>query len=182
MSNLFVYRMNSLPDDVEPFQKRMSFSATDMPSLATINKVVTSTNTATIDKIKNFGTRFSSMVTRQAAPTINKLTTQGLFFFFYREKIIDFFSAKQLPINETVTSLLKAIGDTPSLIRASTTKSTGEDGRASPTPENSRKRLLQEKFDERKKELSSTQCQTKCFLLPLPELNIIYIPNHDQNK
>ena len=36
-----------------------------------------------IDKIKNFGSKFSSMVTRQAAPTINKLTTQGLFLFLF---------------------------------------------------------------------------------------------------
>ncbi len=91
--------MNSLPDDVEPFQKRMSFSATDMPSLATINGATTSNNNATIDKIKNFGSRFSSMVTRQAAPTINKLTTQGsildlrsskrkLCLFFFHSKTI----------------------------------------------------------------------------------------------
>lgn len=55
----------------------MSFSATDMPALVTLNRAATSNNNATIDKIKNFGSRFSSMVTRQAAPTINKLTTQG---------------------------------------------------------------------------------------------------------
>ncbi|CAF3617305.1 unnamed protein product [Rotaria sordida] len=155
--------MNSLPDDVEPFQKRMSFSATDMPPLATISDAATSNNKATINKIKDFGSRFSSMVTRQAAPTINKLTTQ----------------AKQLPINEKVTSLLKVIGDSPSLIRAGTTKFVAEEGRASPTPDN-RKKMLQEKFDERKKELTSIQCQTKCFLLPSPDLTIIYIPNNEQ--
>ncbi|CAF4190698.1 unnamed protein product, partial [Rotaria sp. Silwood2] len=156
--------MNSLPDDVEPFQKRMSFSATDMPPLATISGATTSNNKATINKIKDFGSRFSSMVTRQAAPTINKLTTQ----------------AKQLPINEKVTSLLKVIGESPSLIRSGATKIGGEDGRASPTSENNRKKILQEKFDERKKDLFSLQCQTKCFLLSSPDLSIIYIPNNEQ--
>ncbi|CAF1071848.1 unnamed protein product [Adineta steineri] len=159
-------RVNSLPDDVEPFQKRMSFSATEMPALATINNATTSNNTATLDKIKNFGSRFSSMVTRQAAPTFNKITTQ----------------AKQLPINETVSSLLKVIGDSSSMIRASAIKTIGDDERSSATQENSRKRILQDKFDERKKDLSSTQCQTKCLLLPSTDLSIIYIPNSDQNK
>ncbi len=59
----------------------MSFSATDMPPLSTINAGMTSNNRATFDKIKNFGSRFSSMVTRQAAPTINRLTTQGFPIF-----------------------------------------------------------------------------------------------------
>ncbi|CAM4766731.1 unnamed protein product [Rotaria magnacalcarata] len=157
--------MNSLPDSVEPLQKRMSFSATDMPSLAAMNNVKTSNNKAAISKIKDFGSRFSSMVTRQAAPTFNRLTTQ----------------AKQLPINEKVASLLKAIGDGSSLIRANTTKTGGDDGRASPTSENNRKKLLQEKFDERKNDLSSLSCQTKCFLLPSPDLSLIYIPNHEPN-
>lgn len=71
---LFVYRMNSLRDDVEPLQRRMSFTATDTPPLS----VVASSNRPTIDKIRNFGSRFSSMVSRQAAPTLTKLTTQGL--------------------------------------------------------------------------------------------------------
>ena len=76
--------MNSLRDDVEPLQRRMSFTATDTPPL--------STNQATIDKIKNFGSRFSSMVTRQAAPTFNKLTTQGfLRFLFIHSIVISFF-------------------------------------------------------------------------------------------
>jgi hypothetical protein len=66
--------MNSLPDEVEPLQRRMSFTAIDTPPLSVINA---SNNRATIDKIKNFGSKFSSMVTRQAAPTLNKLTTQG---------------------------------------------------------------------------------------------------------
>ncbi|CAF1112491.1 unnamed protein product [Adineta steineri] len=144
----------------------MSFSATEMPALATINNATTSNNTATLDKIKNFGSRFSSMVTRQAAPTFNKITTQ----------------AKQLPINETVSSLLKVIGDSSSMIRASAIKTIGDDERSSATQENSRKRILQDKFDERKKDLSSTQCQTKCLLLPSTDLSIIYIPNSDQNK
>jgi hypothetical protein len=176
--------MNSLPDDVEPFQKRMSFSATDMPALATINSAATSNNKAAIDKLKYFGSRFSSMVTKQAAPTINKLTTQGfLVFLSHLKRQFIFLLAKQLPINETVASLLKVIGDgSSSLVRSTATKSTGEDGRASPTHERNRRQLLQEKFDERKKDLYSTQCRTKCFLLPLPDLNIIYIPNNDQNK
>jgi hypothetical protein len=82
--------MNSLPDDVEPLQRRMSFTATDTPPLG----ATTSNNRATIDKIKNFGSRFSSMVTRQAAPTINKLTTQGFHIFFplFLEIKIFFFS------------------------------------------------------------------------------------------
>jgi len=75
--------MNSLPDDVEPLQRRMSFTATDTPPLSTINGTTASNNRATIDKIKNFGSRFSSMVTRQAAPTINKLTTQGFPIFSF---------------------------------------------------------------------------------------------------
>lgn len=70
-----------MPDDIEPLQKRMSFSATDMPSLVTINANTPSNNKTTINKIKDFGSRFSSMVTRQAAPTINKLTTQGFIYF-----------------------------------------------------------------------------------------------------
>jgi len=61
-------------------------------------------------------------------------------------------------------------------------KSTGEDGRASRPTETNRKKLLQEKFEERKNNLSSIQCQTKCFLLPSPDLNIIYIPNNDQQN
>ncbi len=61
-------------------------------------------------------------------------------------------------------------------------KSTGEDGRASPPTETNRKKLLQDKFEERKNNLSSMQCQTKCFLLPSPDLNIIYIPNNDQQN
>ncbi len=93
-----------------------------------------------------------------------------------------FLIAKQLPLNETVSSLLKVIGDSSSLIRSGATKSAGDDGRASPTTENSRKRILQDKFDERKKDLSSAQCQTKCFLLPSTDLSIIYIPNNDQNN
>ncbi|CAF1417170.1 unnamed protein product [Rotaria sp. Silwood1] len=157
-------RINSLPDDVEPFQKRMSFSATDMPPLATISDVKTSNSKATINKIKDFGSRFSSMVSRQAVPTINKLTTQ----------------AKQLPINEKVTSLLKVIGESPSLILSGTIKIEGDNDRASPTFENNRKKILQEKFDERKKDLSSIQCQTKCFLLSSPDLTLIYTPNNEQ--
>ncbi|UJR10843.1 hypothetical protein I4U23_015031 [Adineta vaga] len=161
-----LHRMNSLPDDVEPFQRRMSISVTEMPPLATMNRESTSNNTATIDKIKNFGSRFSSMVSRQAAPTFNKLTTQ----------------AKQIPINETVTSLLKVIGDSSSMIRSSTIKLAGDDERTLATSENTRKRILQEKFDERKKNLMTTQCQTKCYLLPATDLTIIYIPNNDQNN
>lgn len=87
-----------------------------------------------------------------------------------------------MPINEKVTSFLKVIGESPSLILSGTTKSAGEDGRASPTLENNRKKILQEKFDERKKELSVSQCQTKCFLLPSPDLSLIYIPNDEQNE
>jgi hypothetical protein len=177
--------MNSLPDDVEPMQKRMSFSATDMPALETLNKVVASNNKAALDKLRNFGSKVSSIVTRQAAPTINKLTTQGfLFIYFYLKRKLIFFSAKQLPINETVTSLFKVIGDgSSSLVRSSATKSTGDDGRGSPTHENSRKRILQNKFDEREKDLCSTQCRTTCLLLPIPDLNLIYMPNNnDQNK
>lgn len=71
--------MDSLPDDVEPLQRRMSFTATATPPLSTMNSTTGSNNRVTFDKIKNFGSRFSSMVTRQAAPTITKLTTQGLF-------------------------------------------------------------------------------------------------------
>lgn len=93
-----------------------------------------------------------------------------------------FLLAKQLPINETVTSLLKVIGEGPSLIRTGATKSGGDDDRASPTADNSRKKLLQEKFDQRKKDLSSEKCQTKCFLLPSTDLSIIYIPTNDQNN
>ncbi len=174
--------MNSLPDDVERLQRRMSFSATDTPPLSSINRTTISNNRATIDKIKNFGSRFSSMVTRQAAPTINKLTTQGFPISLPRLFPETYFVlAKQLPINETVTSLLKVLGESPSLIRSGPTKTPGEDGRASPTPETNRKRLLQDKFDDRNKVLSSSHCQTKCFLLPSPDLNIIYIPNNDQN-
>jgi hypothetical protein len=77
---------------------------------------------------------------------------------------------------------MKVIGEGSSLIRSSTTKPPGEDGHASPTPEHNRKRLLQEKFDDRKQALSSTQCQTKCFFLPSPDLNLIYIPNSEQNQ
>lgn len=176
--------MNSLPDDVEPLQRRMSFTATDTPPLSVTNGVAASNNRATIDKIKDFGSRFSSMVTRQAAPTLNKITTQGFLelVFYFHNQINSFFLAKLLPINETVTSLMKVIGESSSLIRSSATKSPGEDGRASPTPDTNRKRLLQEKFDDRKQALLSTQCQTKCFLLPSPDLNLIYIPNSEQNK
>ena len=77
MNYFVVDRMNSLRDDVEPLQRRMSFTATDTPPLS----IVSSNNRPTIDKIKNFGSRFSSMVSRQAAPTITKLTTQGLSVF-----------------------------------------------------------------------------------------------------
>jgi len=76
--------MDSLPDDVEPLQRRMSFTATATPPLSTMNNTTLANNRATFDKIKNFGSRFSSMVTRQTAPTINKLTIQGFLncFFF----------------------------------------------------------------------------------------------------
>ena len=173
--------MNSLPDDVEPFQRRMSISVTEMPSLETINNETSSNNKATLDRIKNFGSRFSSMVTRQAAPTLNKLTSQGLFVslsFHSSVKTYFSFSAKQIPINETVTSLLKVIGDSSAMIRANATKTTGDDERSSSTAENTRKRILQEKFDERKKNLLTAQCQTKCYLLPASDLMIIYIPNN----
>ena len=88
--------MNSLPDDVEPLQRRMSFTAIDTPPLSTINNQTTSNNRATLDKIINFGSRVSSIVTRQAAPTINKLTAQGFFrnfsfprnFFVFLSKTI----------------------------------------------------------------------------------------------
>ena len=78
-------RMDSLPEDVETFQKRMSFSATDTPALLTLQENANSSNKATLDKLKNFGSRFSSMVTRQAAPTFNKLTSQGDCFLDQRE-------------------------------------------------------------------------------------------------
>lgn len=96
--------------------------------------------------------------------------------------------AKQIPINETVTSLWKAIGETPQLMRGATSTSTpkltvnNEDGRSSPTIENSRKRLLQEKFDQRKADLISSQCKTRCFLLPAPDLTILYIPTNQNNN
>lgn len=180
--------MDSLPDDVEPLQRRMSFTATATPPLSAMNGAAASNNRATFDKIKNFGSRFSLIVTRQAAPTINKLTTQGFLIFFSLfcfqiKSLLLFFSAKQLPINETVNSFLKVIGDGQSLIRSNaTTKSPNDDGRASPTTETNRKKILQDKFDEREKDLASMQCQTKCFLLPSPDLKIIYIPNNDQNN
>ncbi|CAF0980100.1 unnamed protein product [Adineta ricciae] len=154
--------MNSLPDDVEPFQRRMSISVTEMPSLEAINNEISPNNKPTLDRIKNFGSRFSSMVMRQAAPTLNKLSSQ----------------AKQIPINETVSSLLKVIGDSSAMIRSNATKPSEEDERSSSTPENTRKRILQEKFDERKKNLLAEQCQTKCYLLPANDLMIIYIPNN----
>lgn len=170
----FVCRMNSLRDDVEPLQRRMSFTATDTPPLS----VVTSNNQATIDKIKNFGSRFSSLVSRQAAPTINKLTTQGFLssFPFLLECCFFLLLAKSIPINETVSSFLKVISES----RSNPSKPAVDDGRVSPTPESNRKRLLQEKFEERKHELSSMHCQTKCFLFPSPDLTIIYIPNSQQ--
>jgi len=76
--------MNSLPDDVEPLQRRMSFSATDTPPLSVLNGNSTATTTTQsnligFDKLRTFGSKVSSLVTRQAAPTINKLTTQGCF-------------------------------------------------------------------------------------------------------
>ena len=74
-----------------------------------------------------------------------------------------------------MSSFLKVIGESPSLIR-SNSRNPIDDGRNSPTPESNRKRLLQEKFEERKKDLSSIPCQTKCFLFPSPDLTIIYIP------
>lgn len=67
-------------------QKRMSFSATDVPPVTTLHSTSTSANKAAIDKIKSFGSKFSSMVTRQAAPTITKLTTQGSDFHPHRSK------------------------------------------------------------------------------------------------
>lgn len=89
--------------------------------------------------------------------------------------------AKQLPINETVTSFFKSIGENPSSIRSNTSKSANDDERISSTTETNRKKLLQDKFDEREKDLSSIKCQTKFFLLPSPDLKLIYIPNNDQN-
>lgn len=77
-----------------------------------------------------------------------------------------------------MSSLLKVIGESPSLIRSNpNARNPLDDGRISPTPESNRKRLLQEKFEERKKDLSSNSCQTKCFLFPSPDLTIFYIPN-----
>jgi hypothetical protein len=72
-----------LPDELEQFQKRMSFSATDTPSSTTNDERAAATNNPTIDKIKQFGSRFSSMVTRQTAPTINKFTSQGVRSLFF---------------------------------------------------------------------------------------------------
>ena len=67
-----------------------------------------------------------------------------------------------------MASLLKVLG--------------GEEGRLSSTSENSRKKTLQEKFDGRKCDLSARQCQTSCFLLPSPDLTLIYVPNDQQNQ
>lgn len=50
------FTINSLTDDVEPFQKRMSVSVTEMPPLATINGGASASN---------------------SAATLNKLATQG---------------------------------------------------------------------------------------------------------
>ena len=72
-------RISSLPDDVESLQNRMSFTATDVPPLMTINDDITSNDKAAMGKIRNFGSRFSSMIIRQAAPKINKLAAQGFF-------------------------------------------------------------------------------------------------------
>jgi hypothetical protein len=178
--------MSSLPDDGEPFQKRMSFCATDVPSLPTVNTTSPSTSQATIDKLKLFGSRFSSLMTRQAAPTFTKLTTQGTLTcssLFSHENSLHAL-AKLLPINETVSSLLKVIGESPSLIRSTAmrTGGVGDDGRVSPTIENSRKRILQEKFDQRKKDLCSTHCQSKVFLLPASDLTVVYVPINESNN
>ena len=97
------------------------------------------------------------------------------------------FLAKLLPINETVSSLLKVIGESPSLIRSTAMRTAagggggGDDGRVSPTIENSRKRMLQEKFDQRKKDLCSSRCQCKVFLLPASDLTVVYVPSHESN-
>lgn len=111
--------------------------------------------------------------------------------FVFLHKICRFVLAKQLPINETVTSIWKAIGETPQLMRGSaasgttTPKTIGTEGdeRSSSIAEPTRKRLLQEKFDQRKAELISSQCKTKCFLLPAPDLSVLYIPTaNDQQQ
>ena len=120
--------MSSLPDNSEPFQKRMSFSATDVPSLPTVNTGSPSNSQATIERLKLFGSRFSSLMTRQAAPTFTKLTTQGALTcspIFSHERCVHAL-AKLLPINETVSSLLKVIGESPSLIRSTAMKTAGK--------------------------------------------------------
>ena len=85
-----------------------------------------------------------------------------------------------MPINETLTSVLKVINEGQSLIRSSTTRPLNDDERLSQTSETNRKKILQDKFDERENDLSSKQCQTKCYFLPSADLTIIYIPNNQQ--
>ena len=77
---------------------------------------------------------------------------------------------------------MKVFGEGSSLMRSSATKPPNEDGRASPAPEANRKRLLQEKLDDRKQNLPLIQCQSKCFFLFSPDLHDIYIPNSEQNQ
>lgn len=88
-------------------------------------------------------------------------------------------------MNGTVSSLLKVIGDSPSFIRSnvsSTVKSTNnEDDRASQPIETNKKRVLQDKFEQRKLDLISKQCQTRCFLLPSPDTAILYTPSENRN-
>jgi len=87
-----------------------------------------------------------------------------------------------LPINETVNSFLKVINEGQSLIRSSGTARSSDDDRASPTLESNRKKLLQDKYDERKKDLINSNCQSTCFLLPSADLNLIYIPNNTNHS
>ena len=190
MSFDVIFRMSSLPDDGEPFQKRMSFCATDVPSLPSVNTGIPSNSQATIERIKLFGSRFSSLMTRQAAPTFTKFTTQGALTRSSTSTGVRCFHslAKLLPINETVSSLLKVIGESPALIRSTAMKTAGgggggggDDGRVSPTIENGRKRILQEKFDQRKKDLCASRCQSKVFLLPATDLTVVYVPIYESN-
>lgn len=83
-----------------------------------------------------------------------------------------------------MASLMKVIGDSSSMIRAGITKPTagGDDERVAATSENTRRGLLQDKFEKRKEKLIGGECQTKCYLLPATDLTVTYIPSSDQNK
>ncbi|CAF1130255.1 unnamed protein product, partial [Didymodactylos carnosus] len=191
-------KVDSLPNEIEQFQKRMSFSATEISP--TVNKVP-----VTMDKIKNIGMKLTNFAKRTPA-AFSKLTT----------------GAKQMS-NETISTLSQAIVETalvlpvrgkspsPSVLRRSRTPTPvaehlarpSKDDRSpvvvfrhvssesqlqilkpevenvliAPTPvtdalsQTAKQRLI-DKMNERYKRLKTTNNETKCIFLLSPDIRL----------